>query len=117
MAVAIMQRIIKKPNLNSPIRSFQYLPINKEIIFGVNEYLKESLKSSTSLKIRLNRNLYTVKALIINKMIIITSSMNFTPSSPLFSSSKSYSTIKQNIKTKLQYYKYLVVSKRDFTEI
>lgn len=87
IAVTIMQRKIKNPNLNSPIRSFQYSPRNKEIIFGVKEYLTDSLKSSVSLKIRLNRNLYTVKALIINSIIIIAISMNSTPSKPLFSSS------------------------------
>ncbi len=79
IAVTIMQRKIKNPNLNSPTRSFQYSPRNKEIIFGVNEYLKESLKSSVSLKIRSNRNLYTVKILIIINKIIIAIPMNLTP--------------------------------------
>lgn len=69
--VITIQSIKKICNFNSPIWSFQYWPLNREIISGVNEYFTDSLKSLRFKKIILNKNLYTVRELIIIKPIVI----------------------------------------------
>jgi len=62
---------IKDPSLNSPNRSFKYLPLNRENISGVKENLIEFNASSMSMNICLNINLYTGKLTINNIKIII----------------------------------------------